>query len=198
MYILPIDELNVFTTNLEEHFDTDPETGKRRIKSEQDKEDIIDEMFDLLMMAYRNGTISANMDLSAEITPEFERVEQAIYKPIAGRTWKDRIEEYASTECTPFDIQRIAETDMTRIFNTAVIDVGNKFESERWTGSVMKVWNTMLDDRVRDTHAYLESIRVPLLAEFYTFDGDHALAPGMFEMPENNINCRCTISLRRG
>ena len=28
---------------------------------------------------------------------------------------------------------------------------------------------------------------------FYTYDGDHASAPGLFELAENNVNCRCEL-----
>lgn len=56
----------------------------------------------------------------------------------------------------------------------------------------------MMDDRVRDTHSYLEGMEVPYNARFYTYDGDSAEAPGMFSLPENNINCRCVVEIIRG
>ena len=59
----------------------------------------------------------------------------------------------------------------------------------------MKQWQTMRDGRVRDTHSYLQSAMVNLDDKFYTFDGDSALYPGGFELPENNVNCRCWIVL---
>jgi hypothetical protein len=52
----------------------------------------------------------------------------------------------------------------------------------------------MDDDRVRDTHMFLEGVEVPMGERFYTFDGDSAMIPGDFALPENNINCRCTLS----
>lgn len=198
MYILPVDELNILTAGLPVYFETDSQTGQKRIKSEKDKEDILDELFDLFLMAYANGTQSANLDLGESIEPTLEMVEQAVNKKVAGMTWRERVDKYYRTGGTEYDIERIAETDMTRIFNTAVLDVGRQAQKKNKSKQIMKVWNTMQDDRVRDTHDYLESIRVPLDAEFITFDGDHAYAPGMFELPENNINCRCTITLRRG
>lgn len=56
-----------------------------------------------------------------------------------------------------------------------------------------KVWQTMRDDRVRDTHQYIEGVEVPIDAWFYTYDSDMARFPGDFELPENNCNCRCEI-----
>ena len=58
-----------------------------------------------------------------------------------------------------------------------------------------KIWGTMLDEKVRDTHAYLEGMKVPLDAEFYTYDGDHAQAPGGFTDANNNCNCRCALDI---
>ena len=51
----------------------------------------------------------------------------------------------------------------------------------------------MADERVRDTHSYLELETVGIDDDFYTYDGDHAPYPGLFALPENNINCRCEI-----
>ena len=60
---------------------------------------------------------------------------------------------------------------------------------------VMKTWVTMADDRVRDTHDYLEGMSVPINERFFTFDNDYGRYPGDFQLPQNNINCRCRISL---
>ncbi len=188
MTILPVDELNALSADLSVHF----ENGK--IRSEQDKEDIIDEMLDLFLLAYANGTEAANGDLGTDIRPELSDVERAIYKPVAGETWRQRVEKYYRDGGTEYDIARIAETDMTRIYNTAVLDVADRDGSP----GTLKRWETMMDDRVRDTHDYLQSMVVPYNEDFYTFDGDNARAPGMFTLPENNINCRCTITLLRG
>ena len=53
----------------------------------------------------------------------------------------------------------------------------------------------MGDERVRDTHSPLEGITVGLNDLFYTWDGDAAMAPGGFTLPQNNVNCRCWITL---
>lgn len=52
----------------------------------------------------------------------------------------------------------------------------------------------MEDDKVRDTHDYLEGMSVGIDEEFYTYDGDHALYPGGFENAQNNVNCRCFLT----
>ena len=59
---------------------------------------------------------------------------------------------------------------------------------------VYKTWQTMQDDRVRETHDYLEGMTIPLKEKFKTLDMDEADAPGGFTLPENNVNCRCWLS----
>ena len=188
MVLLPVDELNALSADLSTHF----EDGK--IRSKQDEEDIIDEMLDLFLLAYANGTEAANNDLGTDVEIEYDVVEKVVFQVVAGETWRERVERYYRDGGTEYDISRIAETDLTRIYNTAVLNVAERVGSD----GVMKRWETMMDDRVRDTHDYLQSMVVPYDEDFYTFDGDHARAPGLFTLPENNIGCRCTISLLRG
>lgn len=191
MVAMPFDEVNKFSDDVTIHFDAD---GK--IRSKQDEEDIIDELLDLYLLAYFSGVEAANSDIHTNIAPSEKEVLEIIDEPIAGETWRERVHNYFESGGNVYDIRRIAETDATRIYNTAVLDV-----ADRATPSVgsttYKRWVTMQDDKVRETHDYLEGVAVPYDADFYTFDGDHARAPGLFALPENNINCRCTIELFR-
>ena len=66
-------------------------------------------------------------------------------------------------------------------------------DTAKFAGAKRKTWATMLDDRVRETHEYLEGQTVGMDDDFYTYDGDHAPAPGLFELAENNVNCRCEL-----
>lgn len=61
---------------------------------------------------------------------------------------------------------------------------------------VEKVWATMEDERVRETHSFLDGVGVPLDTLFFTIDGDSARYPGDFTKAENNTNCRCTLTYR--
>ena len=191
MDVMPFDELNRFKTVLPQFFD---ETGTR-IKSKQDCEDIIDELLDLYLLAYANGANATNAELGTSVMPSIDAADAAVNKSIAGETWRERVMGYYESGGTLYDIQRIAETDATRIYNEGALDAVKA--NGDGTG-ISKRWATMLDDRVRDTHNYLEGMVVPYDAEFYTYDGDHAAAPGMFTLPENNINCRCVIEVIRG
>ena len=61
----------------------------------------------------------------------------------------------------------------------------------------MKTWGTMLDDRVRDTHEYLEGVTIPIEAEFYSFRGGSTLYPGQWGIPEEDCNCRCYLTFSK-
>ena len=190
MTILPIDEINALEDKLKVHFNNE---GK--IKSKQDAEGIIDELLDLFLLAYANGATATNTELGTAVMPSVDAVDAAVNKSIAGETWRERVMDYYESGGSLYDIQRIAETDATRIYNAGALDA---VAVNGGGAGVSKRWATMLDDRVRDTHSYLEGMVVPYDAEFFTYDGDHAAAPGMFELPENNINCRCVVEVIRG
>ena len=164
------------------------------------KDDRIDEILDMLIMAYVYGTEDADEELTVMEEVVTDEMYNAVWLEIAGRNWEQRIREYFDDpNGTVDDIMRVVETDTNRIYNDAVLNVGRK-TSEKIAPSgrvVTKTWNTMLDDRVRDTHEYIESVTVPIDKRFYTFDGDSAMAPGGFTDPQNNINCRCSITLNR-
>ena len=192
MTILPVDEINAFEDRLKVHF---TDEGKGRIKSRQDAEDIIDELLDLFLLAYANGATATNTELGTAVMPSVDAVDAAVYAPVAGETWRDRVMGYFDSGGTLYDIRRIAETDATRIYNQGAVDA---VVANNAMASTVKRWRTMGDDRVRDTHDYLEGMEVPFGSRFYTYDGDSADYPGGFTLPENNINCRCIVEVIRG
>lgn len=59
---------------------------------------------------------------------------------------------------------------------------------------IVKKWVTMEDEKVRDTHEFLNGVKVDLDEKFYTFDGDSAMYPSDFTLARNNVNCRCVLS----
>ena len=185
--ILPYDELNNIQTRLEEEsFDVESSDGTKKRRFNVDA--CVDIVLDALIMAYVYGVDYANESLGTNIPPTKEAMREAIYKKIADKDFEQRVREYAEDGKLP-EIMRVVETDMTRIFNEGSLTTATQ------AGATSKTWLTMLDDRVRDTHSYLEGMTVPIDAEFYTFDGDHASAPGGFSMAENNVNCRCILGL---
>lgn len=190
MTILPVDEINAFEDRLKVHF-----TDEGKIKSRKDCDDIVEELLELFLLSYANGATATNRELGTDALPPVDAVNAAVYAVVAGKTWRDRVIGYYEGGGSLYDITRIAETDATRIYNQGAVDavIANGLQ-----GSTSKRWCTMEDDRVRDSHSYLQGMVVPFDADFYTYDGDHAPFPGMFELPENSINCRCVVEIIRG
>ena len=197
MTILPIDEINAFEDRLKVHFEDgeDGQHGTGKIKSRKDCDDIVEELLELFLLSYANGATATNSELGTDALPPVDAVNAAVYAEVAGKTWRDRVIGYYEAGGSLYDITRIAETDATRIYNQGAVDavIANGLQ-----GSTSKRWCTMEDDRVRDSHSYLQGMVVPFDADFYTYDGDHAPFPGMFELPENSINCRCVVEIIRG
>jgi len=180
--ILPLDELNVLIRKYET---SSPDTPISRL---YDLDDIIDDLLDLFLLAIANGVVSINDQFGTDYQPGAEQIENVIYKKIDGLTWKDRVTDWYNNGGTGYDIARIAETESHRIGNDMA------FQAAKEAGATKKTWLTMLDERVRDTHFYLESISVGIEDDFYTYDNDHAPYPGAFGRAENNIGCRCEIA----
>ena len=199
---MPFDELSVVSERIKADFQLTPEQRKAV------KEDRMDEILELLILSYLYGNEAANdmlyrTEIETRMQSETETVRivpidtdsmnGSVYRDIAGENWEQRVSDYYDSEDgTADDVIRVLDTDSHRVYNDAIEDVG-----ERSSGRIYKTWETMLDDRVRDTHEWLQSVRVPLNERFYTYDGDSARYPGDFTLPQNNINCRCRISLSR-
>ena len=180
--ILPFDEINTFITKLNMWFPN----GKLAKKPDQ-YEDILDEMLDLFLLAYATAVNVTNESLSSGWEPTLDDVMDTVDAKIAGKTWRERTEEYFENGGTVDDIVKIVETESHRDANEAALTTAI------YGGATKKTWLTMQDLRVRDTHIPLEGQTIPIDADFYTWDGDHAPAPGLFSLPENNINCRCQL-----
>lgn len=211
----PFDELEAFRSELEQDFQLPPEERKRR------KRDRIDEILEMLIMSYMFGNESANTmlfgsDIVDTIDPDepnrpvridVDDMEKSVFKDIAGKDWEQRVSEYYDSDSgTVDDVIRVVDTDINRIYNDSVLDVGekaNRGKVDRTVadipvpdaqGRVMKTWETMMDDRVRLGHELLQGVTVPIEKRFYTM-GDSARYPGDFTSPELNIGCRCRIEL---
>lgn len=192
MNLMPYDELNTFKAMVTE-YKTAPLTNDEQARLRLDIEDYIEF---LLIEAYVYGNVQAMQDLGILdkdpadlINPDV--MEQTINERIADKTFKQRIEEYLDDEnSTVEDFQRVAETDATRVYNAGVVNGGKA----SGVPGVQKQWVTAGDERVRDPHQWLDGVIVPLDEKFYV-DGDSAMAPGGFSLPELNVNCRCELRL---
>ena len=181
---LPIDELNTLKENISTLFASDlPQADK-----EEMAEDVV---LDFLIMSYMYGVEYAGESVGRNIAPNDRDAVQSVYKPVAGKNVVDRIAEYSAVGDVE-SIMRVVDTDMTRVFNEAELDAVYSAG-----GYYKKRWNTEEDDRVRSTHSYISGMVVDIDDTFMTWDGDEALAPGGFALPENNVNCRCWLDFVR-
>lgn len=183
--ILPFDELNNFTLKLRGMFPDGKLPPREEAKEEE--EDIIDEMLDLFLLAYAQGNTVTSENLSFDWTPTVDDAMSTVDKEVAGKTWRVRVEEYFSSGGSVDDLIRIAETETHRDANESALATATK------AGAKTKTWVTMMDDKVREDHDYLLGQTVGINEDFYTWQGYHAPAPGMFGIPEEDINCRCEL-----
>lgn len=177
---LPIDELNTLRSSMQELFGGDlPQSDKERLAR--------DGVFDFLVMTYLLGYDFFNYSTGENAEPDADRAREVIYERIADKDFAERVQAYATTGDLE-NIMRVADTDMTRVFSAAGLDAARSTQ-----GNYKKRWNTMEDERVRSTHDYIADMAVGLDEVFATWDGDTALAPGGFSLPQNNVNCRCWL-----
>ena len=194
MNLAPWDELNTLERRLNEwRAEWNPEKPpEARVRRE-----CIDEVIDLLIMAYVYGrqdameTLNYVVPASAETATEMQK---ALFTEVAGETFEDRINRYMDN----LDVEaivRVVESEITRDYAAGGRDTAKAVQ--RAGVMVKKTWNTMMDEKVRDTHGPLEGITVDLDSYFVTYDGDQALAPCGFTLAENNVNCRCWLTYIR-
>ena len=186
--LFPWDQLNLLQTKIQA-LTIEYEFGgtKRRYIPARKCEDLILEfLIDSYLMGCNFVTDSMGMD---PVGADEDEMYDSVYKKVAGKNFIERVSEYCKTGAIE-DIMRVADTDSHRVFNDSELRTAKK------VGATTKTWNTMMDDRVRDTHAYIQSMTVGVEDEFYTYDGDHAPAPGQFIDAENNVNCRCWLTFK--
>ena len=162
--------------------------NRRKSLTKEDIERFCDYMEFVLCLIYGYGWKDAEQIVG--IVPFKDGLDdRCVNLDIKGETFRDRVAEQAELDSLD-GLLRIINTEAHRDYNTGVYDAG-----KRSGQNVKKRWETMRDWKVRETHNYLQSTVVGIDDLFYTFDGDSAYAPGGFSQPENNVNCRCWITL---
>lgn len=192
MQLLNFDEINKYVAFREWLISLEPSEVMEQ------KRKICDDLWELLEYLYIYGFVTAREELGV-IAEDVESVlptdykdamDESIYRKFDGLDFADRTLSYAELGDKE-SIIRVAETDGHRVYN----DGG--YQGAKSAGAKTKTWLTMLDDKVRDTHDYLEGMKVGIDERFYTFDGDSARYPGDFESVANNARCRCIISYNK-
>lgn len=178
---LPFDELNKLIATLPAY--VDEKTGKLK-----DRDSLLDMLEDFFLLAYANGVESTNLSLGSDYSASLETVMDTVDKEIQGKNWRQRVREYYDNGGTVADIARIAETEAHRDANAGA------YAAAVAGGATVKVWNTMLDDRVRDTHQWLEGVQAPIDGVFFNEYGASTRYPGEWGIPEEDVNCRCFLT----
>lgn len=190
LYIAEFDEINRLGDYLYEEYTS----GKRTTV------EINAILSDIFLSAFLRGVLVAFTDLGIDIESDeyayyksllddSNVAEQSVNQEIDGKTYQERVEEHLLNLDGESSIQKIVETEVHRNMNNAIYDVGNVIQESGTP--IYKTWRTMLDDRVRDSHDYLEGTKLEIDEEFYTYNGNHALFPGQFGVGEEDVNCRC-------
>ena len=173
------DELEIIRSEAEILFNGKQKPEKKKI------EEFCDYLEFVLCLVYAYGWKDAEEIVGIVPFKDGEDT-KVVNAEIADKTFRERITEDSSYE----EVLRVIETEAHRDYNTGV------FDAAQGSGkNVQKMWNTMLDDKVREHHRHLEGIEVGIDDLFYTEDGDSALFPGGFSDPMNNINCRCFVTI---
>ena len=133
-------------------------------------------------MAYVFGVDDVSQSLKGNFKPDTNKMYESVHKVIAGETWEERIKK-AETED---EIKRIVVTESHRCFSDGQWDTAEDKATH-------KTWITKGDEKVRDSHWYIDGLKVGINDYFYTLDGDRALRPYGFTMADNNVNCRCKL-----
>ena len=182
--MMPFDEISALSAKAEALKSPDRATKKEEV----DK--YIDEVTDLFVMAYVFGNTELNKELGSDVQPDLKEMRAVIEEKFDGKDYRDRLREYMESG-TAYDIQRVLETDAHRVYNAA------KFTGAKKSGAKKKTWQTMMDDRVRDTHEYLQGVTIGIDDEFYSYKGGSTLYPGQWGIAEEDINCRCWVTFSK-
>ena len=173
------DELNLIRSEARIVWGGKPPDRKKR-------EDFCDWLEFVLCHVYAWGWQGVE-DILGEIKVLFNGDTETVNMEIAGQTFRDRILDKDTAD----EVIRVIDTEAVRDYNAGA------YNAAKASGvpNLRKRWYTMMDDRVRDSHRYLEGVEVDIDDLFYTDDGDSAMYPGGFSLPENNVNCRCTVAI---
>lgn len=177
--MLPIDEINqIFNT----------------VRSNPELHDLLASAVTEIVEAHLGSEYDKSYGRWIDSPPDDMVRSEAIYAEVAGKTFADRIREYAEGNLASFmtSVALLLETDGHRCRSEGALAAGDELSSVGYT--VTKRWVTMQDNDVRDPHVRLEGKTVPL-DEMFEIDGYRAPAPGLFGVAELDVNCRCELEI---
>ena len=191
LYIAKFDEINALAKTMY----TDYVSGKK------DEKQIEEEFEDFLLYAYSVGFEIGAEDIGLDSETQAiyrqaanvntSKVKEAMYRRFENRTDTDRLRDHLENDDGESSVERVLTTSWHRMANEGINGFGELYGSNLLT----KTWKSMKDEKVRDTHDYLDGMTVGFDEDFYTYNGDHAKYPGLFGVPEEDVNCRCLVQL---
>lgn len=177
--IREFDELNIIRSSDFQNLDKEEVKAQIRKYIEESYEDGHEGVFYLLGLA----AFKVNQ----------KQMQKVIYHKIDGKTFEDRIDElFESEDFTMYEIERIAVTEGHRAYVDGQSAAAEAIEESEGI-TLYKRWDATMDDVTRETHRLLNGQLKMLDEEFTTVNGS-ATAPGLFGIPQEDINCRCILT----
>lgn len=186
-YQLLFDELNEIQTTVFVSFSEDIESARRKFK---------EQLFWFFVYGFDDCILELELDGNDWDTPNgYEYLDQTYAD---GESTLQKFDKYYEVKDSE-SLKKVFETEAHRMYNEGVKQAVNTVrEADNGIlADVYKTWHTMMDDKVRDTHFFLENETVPIEEDFVTYDGDYAPLPHFFQNDSNNINCRCIVTFSR-
>lgn len=88
---------------------------------------------------------------------------------------------------------RIVRTEGHRVESNAKIEAYEDLEKQGI--QMLKKWVSAKDERTRNAHSELDGTTIPINEDFYSSLGGSGKAPGMLGTAEDDINCRCVLTM---
>lgn len=159
------------------------------------KKKMCDTLEDLIVYAFVSGIgqtdVQLDFDRALSEAESASVLRTALDHKSAGKTLADRVEEHINENSLP-KMLILADTEIHRAYNEGMLAEAHKIGCANGL-SVQKTWHTMEDERVRESHYWLDQLTLPIDMSFCIYN-DSALAPGMFSTAEENVNCRCWLT----
>ena len=130
---------------------------------------------------------------------DIEKLKKIIQQEISrgaasGMMYAEMSRNIARASRVPLNRARvIVRTEAGRIQEQAAFDAAKAAKDKG--ADVVKQWSAIRDERTRYTHRLLDG-QVRELDEYFEVHGKKALRPHGFGLPEEDINCRCTMLIR--
>ena len=154
--------------------------------------ELLENVENVLIAAYKQGTqdVIYLLDDGVDEDLDITMLSNALNRVSGGMTYVNRL-VLGYADYSEKELERVITSEYHRMYNAGAYDMAMQLaQSQNLT--IMKEWHTVGDDRVRETHSWLEGYRVAIDEPFYVM-GDEAMYPGDFENPDNNCNCRCWV-----